>query len=156
MDEAVFTLVCERHLAAFYRIAVSILHSPPDAEDAVQQALLNAWQSRQKATPGLERAWIMRIVINESIAILRRRRRTIPVDDFPCASASIDAPDSALQEAIDSLPDSLRIPLLLKYMEGMTEKEVAAALRIPLSSVKNRLFRARRKLQKLLNEEVSP
>ena len=39
MDEAVFISVCERHLAAFYRIAVSILHSPPDAEDAVQQAI---------------------------------------------------------------------------------------------------------------------
>ena len=41
-------------------------------------------------------------------------------------------------------------------MEGLTEKEVAEALRLPLSSVKNRLFRARRKLQTMLNEEVSP
>ena len=157
MDEAVFIALCERHMAALYRMAVSILRSPPDAEDAVQQALLNAWAARKKASPGLEKAWLMRIVINESLTILRKRRRTLPTEDFP-ALAAPEADDSAaaLHAAIRALPESLRTPLLLKYMEGMTEKEVAAALALPLSAVKNRLFRARKALQKALNEEVSP
>ena len=157
MDEAVFIALCEAHMAAFYRMAVSILRSPADAEDAVQQALLNAWRARKRASPGLERAWVMRIVINESLTLLRRRQRTIPTEDFPALAApEADEPAAALHAAIRALPESLRIPLLLKYMEGLTEKEVAAALRLPLSSVKNRLFRARRRLQTMLNEEVRP
>ena len=156
MDEAVFIDLCERHMPALYRMAVSILRSPADAEDALQQALLNAWQARRRAKPGLERAWLMRIVINESISILRRRRRAIPTEDFPTLTATENAESTTLHAAIRALPESLRTPLLLKYMEGMTEKEVAEALRLPLSSVKNRLFRARRKLQAMLNEEVSP
>lgn len=157
MDEAVFISICERHLAAFYRIAVSMLRQPADAEDAVQQALLNAWQSRQRAIPGLERAWIMRIVINESLTIMRRRCRVLPTEDFPTLSApQADDSAAALHAAIRTLPESLRTPLLLKYMEGLTEKEVATALHLPLSAVKNRLFRARKALQKQLNEEVSP
>ena len=156
MDEAVFIALCEQHMAALYRMAVSILRSPPDAEDAVQQALLNAWRARHRAKPGLERAWLMRIVINESLTLLRRRKRTIPTEDFPTLAAPENDECAALHAAIRALPESLRTPLLLKYMEGLTEKEVAEALRLPLSAVKNRLFRARRKLQAMLNEEVSP
>ena len=51
------------------------------------------------------------------------------------------------------MPEQLRVPFLLKYMENMTEKEVAAALRITQSSVKNRLLRARRYMQDALREE---
>lgn len=156
MDESVFISLCQEHMAALYRMAVSILHSPPDAEDAVQQALLKAWAARKKASPGLERAWLMRILINESLTILRKRRRTLPTEDFPTLMAPETDSSSALHAAIRTLPESLRTPLLLKYMEGLTEKEVAAALQLPLSAVKNRLFRARRKLQQILNEEVSP
>ena len=156
MDEALFTALCREHMPAFFRMACSILHSTADAEDAVQQALLRAWQSRSSARQGLERAWMMRIVINESITILRKRRRTLPTDDFPTLTSPEAAGPSALHEAIRALPESLRTPLLLKYMEGLTEREVATALRLSLPAVKNRLFRARKALQKLLNEEVSP
>lgn len=156
MDESFFTALCRAQLPAFFRMACSILHSPADAEDAVQQALMRAWQSRAKAQPGLERAWLMRIVINESLTILRKRRRILPTEDFPALAAPETDDSAALHDAIRVLPESLRTPLLLKYMEGLSEKEVAAALCLPLSAVKNRLFRARRKLQHLLNEEVSP
>lgn len=156
MDETVFIALCKAHMAALYRMAVSILRSPADAEDAVQQALLNAWQARRRAKPGLEKAWLMRIVINESLTLFRRRKRTIPTEDFPTLTTPEKDEAAALHAAIDSLPESLRTPLLLRYMEGMTEKEVAEALRLPLSSVKNRLFRARCKLQAILNEEVIP
>ena len=156
MDETTYIALCQAHLPAFHRMACSILHNPADAEDAVQQALLRAWHMRRKARPGLEKAWVMRIVINESITLLRQRRRSLPVADFPMQTTSAHEEEAALHAAIHALPEPLRTPLLLKYMEGMTEKEVAAALRISLTAVKNRLFRARKALQKQLNEEVSP
>ena len=154
MDESVFTALCRAQLPAFFRMACSILHSPADAEDAVQQALIKAWLHREKARPGAERAWMMRILVNESRSLLRKRRDALSIEELPLCAPS--APDTGLQEAIRALPESLRTPLLLKYMEGLTEKEVAAATGLPVSSVKGRLFRARKLLKARLNEEVEP
>jgi len=152
MDETTYIALCETHMPALHRMAWSILGCRADAEDAVQQALLLAWQHRQKARPGSERAWLMRILINTCRSSLRKRRPCIPLEEVPlCAPESTDL---SLREAIGSLPENLRTPLLLKYMEGMTEKEVASALGLPVSSVKGRLYRARRQLQNALTEEV--
>lgn len=152
MDETTYIAMSEQYMPSLYRAAYSIVQNRHDAEDAVQQALLNAWKGREKARDGAERAWMMRIVINECYTILRKRRRSIPTDQVP--ETPVQQADPALYEAISALPENLRTPFLLKYMEGMTEKEVAAALRLPLPSVKNRLFRARKKLQNELQEEV--
>ena len=152
MDETTYIAVSEQYMPSLYRAAYSIVQNRHDAEDAVQQALLNAWKGREKARDGAERAWMMRIVINECYTILRKRQRSIPTDQVP--ETTVQQADPALYEAISALPENLRTPFLLKYMEGMSEKEVAAALRLPLPSVKNRLFRARKKLQKELQEEV--
>lgn len=152
MDETTYIAVSEQYMPSLYRAAYSIMQNRHDAEDAVQQALLNAWKGREKARDGAERAWMMRIVINECYTILRKRQRSIPTDQVP--ETPVQQADPALYEAISALPENLRTPFLLKYMEGMSEKEVAAALRLPLPSVKNRLFRARKKLQKELQEEV--
>lgn len=152
MDETTYIAVSEQYMPSLYRAAYSIVQNRHDAEDAVQQALLNAWKGREKARDGAERAWMMRIVINECYTILRKRQRSIPTDQVP--ETPVQQADPALYEAISALPENLRTPFLLKYMEGMSEKEVAAALGLPLPSVKNRLFRARKKLQKELQEEV--
>ncbi len=157
MDDETYIAVSEAQMPSFFRMAYSILRNRHDAEDAVQQALLNAWKSRDRARPGAERAWMMRIVVNECHNIQRSRRRCLPVPDFPEEAApSAQETDTGLYEAIQALPEKLRTPLLLKYMEGMSEKETAAALGLPLSSVKNRLLRARKALQKTLCEEVAP
>lgn len=151
MDENRFVAVSQQNMTAFYRMAYSIVGNRADAEDAVQQALMNAWKARHAAREGLERAWMMRIVINECHTLLRRRRCQ------PCESIEIvwlPPDDLGLNDAIHSLPENLRTPFLLKYMEGMSEAEVARVMKLPVSSVKNRLFRARKKLKKWLNEEV--
>ena len=154
MDESTYTTLSAEYMPALFRMAYSIVGNRADAEDAVQQALMKAWLHREKARPGLERPWMMRILVNESRSILRKRRCTLPLEELTLAAP--ESPDTALQEAIHALPESLRTPLLLKYMEGMTEKEVAAAMRLPVSSVKGRLFRARKQLKAMLNEEVEP
>lgn len=153
MDEATYIAVCETHMASLFRVACSIVGSRQDAEDALQQTLLNAWRHRETARPGSERAWMMRILVNECRSLLRRRKKALPMEELPCAEVPRQT-DTDLQSAIRALPESLRTPLLLKYMEGLTEKEVAAAMHLPVSSVKNRLFRARKALKKHLTEEV--
>ena len=155
MDDSTYISLCHEHMQAMYRMALSITGSVPDAEDALQQALMKAWQHRHQARTGLERAWVMRILVNECYTLLRQRRRMIPMEELPSNLYTVTE-DSPLQAAVRALPEKLRTPILLKYMEGMTEKEVAEALRLPVSSVKSRLFRARKLLKQELNEEVSP
>ena len=154
MDETTYITLCEAYMPALFRVACSILGNRADAEDAVQQTLLLAWQHRAKARPGCEKAWMMRILVNTSRSILRKRRICVPLEDIPLTAP--ESTDFALREAIQALPENLRTPLLLKYMEGMTEKEVAAATGLSVTRVKSRLFRARKQLQKSLTEEVDP
>lgn len=156
MDEATYIAMSEQHMSSFFRTAYSILKKRYDAEDAVQQALLKAWKFRDKAREGAERAWMMRILINECYNILRQRKRNATSEEIPdIAVPFASSLDTGLYDAIQSLSEELRTPFLLKYMEGMTEKEVATAMSLPLPSVKYRLLRARKTLQKELKEEVS-
>lgn len=154
IDEAQFTALCETLPPTLRRIALGILRSEADADDAVQQALLNAWRARQKAEPRNLRAWITRITVNECRNIQRARMRVTPVETPRDENESYEPPDIALRDAIAALPDMLRLPLLIKYMEGYSERETAQALRLPVTTVKNRLYRARKALAKALEEEV--
>lgn len=152
MDESRYIAISRQVMPLLYRTAYSIVENRADAEDAVQQGLLNAWRAREKAREGAERAWMMRIVINECYTILRKRRRCQPAElpEMIC----LPPDDNGLRDALQTLPENLRTPFLLKYMEGMKEAEVAAATGLPVTVVKSRLFRARRQLQKWLKEEV--
>ena len=78
--------------------------------------------------------------------------RQTPVESIP--ERAEDAPSDDLKLAVAALSEELRLPLLMKYMEGYREREIAEALEISVPSVKNRLFRARRKLKELLTEEA--
>ena len=129
-----------------YRLAQSILRQQADAQDAVQQSAVKAWSAADRIRPGEEKAYITRIVINECRNIQRHRLRVLPVDE-PRASGSTSTPDSELKAVVDSLPETLRLPLLLRYMEGCSEQEAAAILRIPRNTLRARLKRARAKLR---------
>ena len=153
MDKAAFERLYLDMLPGFYRLAQGILRHPADAQDAVQQAAVKAWAALDRLPPGRERAYFARIVINECRNIQRRRRRETPVPDIPDRGSPPG--DRELARAIDALPEDLRLPLLMKYMEGYREREIAAALGIGIPAVKSRLYRARRQLERTLKEEVA-
>ena len=91
-------------------------------------------------------------MINECWNIQRQRMKVVPFETVPERGYSPQEND--LKWAISQLPEKFRLPILLKYMEGYSEKECAAALGIPVAAFKSRLFRARRQLSELLKEEV--
>ena len=135
-----------------YRVTCSILHDHADREDAVQSAIEKAWRK----LPSLREEsrlqhWMVRILINECYAILRRQKRETPVDTFPDAPAPADA-DADLYRFFTALPDTLRLTMVLHYVEGYEVKEIARMLRIPTGTVKSRLMRGREKLKE--NEDV--
>ena len=154
MDKEQFTCEMQSLLPTLYRISMSLLRSEADAQDAVQQALVKAWDKRATVREGSFHAWISRIVIHECRNIQRQRMRVVPMDVL-YEQQGYQPPDLDLSEAIHSLPEKLRIPFLLKYSEGYSEKEIMKSLRLPLPTVKNRLYRARHTLEKTLRSEVS-
>ena len=136
---------------------MSILRHEADCRDAVQQALLNVWAVRRRLEEKRFRAYLTRAVINECRNIQRKRMRETPIDEMPDIEYVMQPEQSELREAIDLLPESLRMPLLLHYMECFNEKETASALGITVVAVKNRLYRARKALKQQLKDwEVAP
>lgn len=134
-----------------HRVACSYLRQGCDREDAVQEALRKAWEKRAALRD--ERylqTWVIRILINECRTLCRRASRVTPAEEI--RAGRTDA--RPLQEALLSLEEKFRLPILLHYVEGREVAEVAQLLRIPQGTVKSRLSRGRAKLRALLEEEV--
>lgn len=133
--------------ARLYRLSATILHQEADREDAVQSCIEKAWRklSHLRRDESLE-GWVTRILINECYSILRRQRRFIPVDSVPDTPAPPDA-DPDLYRFFSSLPEKLRLTMVLHYVEGLDVKEIAAILRLSEGTIKSRLFRGREKMR---------
>ena len=135
-----------------YRVAISILRNEEDCRDALQDAVLKAWEKRETLkNEGSFRTWLTRIVINNCNTMLRTRRRLLPLEEVP--EPTVPPPDPVLKAALHTLPADLRLPLVLVYSEGMSYEEAAQALRIPVSTVRSRIYRAKQQLRKELCEE---
>jgi RNA polymerase sigma-70 factor, ECF subfamily len=160
-----------------YRLARSILRNDEDAEDAVQEAYLAAYQNMH-SFHGRSRisTWLARIVINEAYARLRTQKSrdvVVPIAAFGNAgqpvegSATMDTttelPEDAasrselrrsLERKIDELPEQFRTAFMLREVEEMSTEEAAACLGIPVSTVRTRAFRARALLRESLAREM--
>ncbi|MBQ7184133.1 MAG: RNA polymerase sigma factor [Clostridia bacterium] len=152
MDKNAFEQMVMDELPGLYRIAQGILRHPADAQDAVQQAVLKAWERLGTIRPGTGKAYLTRIVINQCRDIQRARRRVVPSDVIPDRAEPLSRL-MELREAVDRLPEKLRIPFLLVYMEGHSTREAADIAGITEFALKSRLKRARKKLQLALGEE---
>ena len=136
-----------------YRVSTTILPQLCDREDAVQEAIEKAWRRRGKLRDDRAmRAWVIRILINECYALLRRRKRETPTDTLPERETAPDAlPD--LYQLFTSLAEIYRLPMVLTYVEGYSVQESARMLRMPLNTLKSRLHRGRLLLRDTLELE---
>ena len=139
--------------ARLHRISYLILGREADCEDAVQEALMRAWThlSSLRSEEFFE-TWLIRILINESRRILRRRRAH-PTEELPLTLAAPEPPDRALHDAVLALDEKFRIPVILHHLEGYSVREISSALGVPESAVKFRLRRGRELLRLQLKEE---
>ena len=138
-----------------YLTAKGILFNEADVEDAVQEALRRAWEKRAfLRNDSYIRTWIIRILLNVCHDIRREKKRMIPTEEFPEASAPSAYDSIVLKECLLQLEERDRMPILLYYIEGYDVKEAASILRIPQGTVKSRLNRGRSKLKEICREEV--
>ena len=152
MDRGFFIAEIETYSDMMYRVAWSILRNEADVQDALQDAVLKAWEKRDKLREEKYfRTWMTRILINVCYDTQRMHRKIVPLDKIPVQSAS--APDPDLAMALEALPEKLRLPLVLCYSEGMTYEEAADVLRIPMTTLRGRIRRGKKELRKELDAE---
>lgn len=143
------------HRRAMYRAARALLSCDADAEDAVSEATLRAWQAferlrDEKALKG----WLIKITVNCAHEHHRKTARLSYTDDLePLAGGAEDRHDFTLWDAVCALPEDYRVATVLFYYEDMTTAEIAKALGIREGTVRSRLSRARNRLRTLLEEE---
>lgn len=141
-----------------YHIAKTLLYNDADCADAIQETIVKAFSKiHTLKADAYAKTWLIRILINECYAVMRREKNIIPLETLPEQVFQEHSADySDLYEAISRLPDQMRITVTLYYMEGYSVKEIAALLDTSQSAVKNRLFRARLRLkQDLQNMEAA-
>ncbi len=179
-DYKAFEKIVIRYQERAYRLALSIVRSPEEAEEAVQDAFLTLFKSldsfRGESSPG---TWIYRIITNASLMRLRVRRRkpSLSIEDlshevpqdavesspllFSAAGEWAQGPEKqalntelggALNSAFREMPEKYRLILLLRDVEGLSNEEVATTLGLTVSTVKSRLHRSRNHMREKIED----
>jgi RNA polymerase sigma-70 factor, ECF subfamily len=171
-----FRAIMQRYNRRLYRVARGVVRDDAEAEDVVQEAYVRAYAALGgfRGESGLA-TWLTRIVLNEAMGRLRRRRPTeelqvldaIPQQSrvviFPGVSAMSDPETDAaraeirrvLERAVDELPDPFRLVFIMRDVDGMSIEETAAHLDLRPETVKTRLHRARKLLREQLDEKLA-
>ena len=158
IDKDVFGQKAIASTQAQYRVAWAILGNKADCQDAMQETLLKAWAARHKLRDKRYfNTWLIRILINECRMIQRKRARQVLMPEAYEVGETHQS-DTDLRHAIDTLPEKLRLPLVLHYFEGYPVKDIAKVLTSTAGTVKNRLLEARKRLRDELenDKEVWP
>jgi RNA polymerase sigma-70 factor, ECF subfamily len=161
-DDDAFAALVHRHSLALLALAHRMLGNPADAEDAVQDAFLDAWRRLPAFHHSAAfRTWMYRIVINRCLNILRRRPPEVPLDvvpepatgdarSAPARAAESDAATAALTGALGGLDPAQRACWLLRELHGLHYEEIAHVMGTSEQTVRGRLFRARRTLTEVM------
>ena len=155
-DKEAFYKLIEYNKESMYGVSKAILKKEEDIEDAIAQAILKAYKNiHSLKQEDFFKTWIIRIVINESNNIYKKRNRELAMekDYFLNIEYKDQYKDFSLYDAINSLEDDLRTTTILFYFEDLKYKDIAKILNIKEGTVKSRLSRAKQKLYKILNEE---
>ena len=169
-DERAFATLYDRYSPILFGLLLRILHSRPEAEDVLQEVFLQVWQQARSfdAARGRAFTWLVTLARSRAIDRLRaldsreRAARRSAEDAPPQAEGEEPADDAALREeragvvreALAELPEEQRQVLLLAYLEGMSQSEIAAARGQPLGTVKTRTRAGLKRLSELLRARL--
>ncbi len=175
-DQALFSDLAMEFMPALYTAALRMTRNTADAEDLVQETYLKAYRAFGSFELGTNlKAWLYRILTNTYINTYRAKKRRPEIADVedvedlylyrhlagdPSGGAGRSAEDEALdrftdtdvKEAIESLPETFRMAVLLADVEGFSYKEIAEITDVPIGTVMSRIHRGRKALQKALVE----
>ena len=167
-----FRTIIKTHNQRLYRIARGVVRNDSEAEDIVQEAYVRAFANLGAFRGDSSLAtWLSRIVINEALGCLRKRRRTVAMPENPQAEIirfppnHSDDPERTMaqrqilqlvERATDSLPDVYRTVFMARVIEGLNIEETADLLGVRPQTIKTRLHRARALVRKALEDQIGP
>ena len=163
-DKDAFDDIFDRYRGLMLRTAFSIVKDRDIAEDAVQNALIQAWQHLPSLREtGALRSWLMRIVVNQCISFKRRLarstiflRQAISEQETDLASQIAEYSKGRIErnwdlaQAIEQLPTKQQMVIALHYYQGMTVPEISQALQLSENTLKKRIQAALRNLRQVL------
>jgi RNA polymerase sigma-70 factor (ECF subfamily) len=156
--------VARDHGRFLYNVAYRLSGNDDDARDLVQESLLRVRRGLETYQPGSLEGWLARIVTNVFLDEMRRKKRrpvqALPDDPdrvLPAIQGADDASIAAglsveIQEALASLPEEFRVPVVLRDVADQTYEDIAGSLGVPVGTVRSRLHRGRRMLRTALVE----
>jgi RNA polymerase sigma-70 factor (ECF subfamily) len=167
-DAAAFASIYERHASAALSLARRMVRREGAAEDVVQEAFLALWRSRSyRPAKGNLRAFLLRIVHNTAIDLLRRERsrgagrhvdealaHLVAADDGVHVQVERSEAARRVRDALSTLPATQQQSLTLAYFGGLTHVEIAVAIGVPIGTVKSRLRLGLEKLRGQIDEGV--
>jgi len=135
--------------STLYHVSKSILTHEQDCEDAVQGAILKAYNKLDTLKKEQYfKTWLIRILINECYSLKRKKYSQVSYEEYFESAKADDKKDySELYLAIKNLPERIRITVVLYYVEGYTVEEIKRILKIPTGTVKSRLAKGRKLLK---------
>ncbi len=134
-------------------VAMSMLKNETDCEDAVQTAILTAYEKLDSLkNEAFFKTWLVRILINVCKQQLRSRRRVVSFEEYSQAEEAAPADNIDVRMAVEQLPLPVREVIVLYYMEEFTVKEIRSILHIPEGTIKSRLSKGRELLRLSLQE----
>jgi RNA polymerase sigma-70 factor (ECF subfamily) len=174
-NSAAFGVLVRRYQDRLYNTVFRLVGNAEDAQDVVQEAFLNAYQSLEGFKgDSLFFTWLYRIAVNSAISFKRKRRVVIPIDAArggePGVPQGVEPPDPSelsrpghaleqqeqerrIQRALSRLSPEHRAVLILKDMEGQKYEAMAEVLQVPIGTIRSRLHRARLELRELLEKD---
>ena len=165
-DESALAELYDRHTPMLYPVALRILRSPADAEDAVQDAWMQVWRRSATYDPrrGAVAAWLLTVVRTRALdrwrSLASRNRAESRVDPEPwnappdpAAEASSGQIGVRVRSALAELGESQRRVLEIAYFEGLSQSEIAERIGAPLGTVKSWTRQGLMKLKELLPQE---
>ena len=166
-DSLAIERLVQTHQRDVYRLALSILDDPDDADDATQEVFLSALRGLDSFRADASfTTWLFRITVNVCRSRLQRFKRRAMLKQIlqslfhmrgdqtqPESEAVQNEADTALWQAVHALDEKHRIPIVLRYYHELPVTDIAEMLGVPVGTVHSRLNHARERLRSLLKEE---
>ncbi len=166
-DSAALADLYDRHATTVYSIALSILRDPSRAEDVTHDVFLRLWNAPDRFDPAVGRfaPWFYRVARNRSIDVVRRQRfefvpsestrfdLTPDADPDPSDQAISSTESQRVRRALSSLPENQRQLIELAYFGGLSHRQLAGQLDLPLGTVKTRIRLGLRRLREMMQQE---
>ncbi|MEM1268880.1 MAG: RNA polymerase sigma factor [Bacteroidota bacterium] len=168
-DEFAFVSLYNRYKTRVYAFCLKMLGDEELARDVLQETFVRAYENKHRlAQASSFRSWLFTIARNQSLNTIRKRERIVKLDDRSDAQPRADERDTPISRLeknerialvnrfLAELKPEYREVIILREYQNLSYEEIAAVTRNTVSSVKSRLFKARRKLAGLLRPHIKP